>query len=415
MSIAPRSLCIAAELSPIEAGGVETNLHSLISGLGQTKESGIDWKLLSPAGTLAPWLEEAGPRFTGVPWPHPIAGGVAHPHPVSRLRHWWTRRGFGRGPVEAEPFDRQLRDSGVEAIHFPYPTSFPTNLPMIYEPWDLQHRHFPEFFSAADLDYRERVYGGSCQRARVVVTATRFIKEDLIRQFGVDRERIAVVPRSSLQFQQRLTPEEKAAARAEHGLPERYLFYPAMTFRHKNHERLFEALVILRDRHGIRLPLICSGRPHKPYHPTVLKAAERLGVDGQVRFLGKVKGDLMCALFSTADLLVFPSLFEGLGLPVLEAFHHSLPVACSSTTCLPEVTDGAAQEFNPLDPESIASAVMTGLKDRVRREAMVLAGHRRLETFSWDAAIPQFVITYKRTLGHPLDHAEKKLAEAMFA
>jgi glycosyltransferase involved in cell wall biosynthesis len=329
--------------------------------------------------------------------------------------YWWTRRGFGKGPAEAEPFDRLLRDAGVEAIHFPYPTSFPTTLPMIYEPWDLQHRHFPDFFSAAELDYRERVYGGSCQRARVVVTATKFIKEDLIRQFGVARERIAVVPRSSLQFQQRLTAEEKTAARVQHDLPERYLFYPAMTFRHKNHERLFEAMVILRDRHGITLPLICSGRPHKPYHPTVLEAARRLGVDGQVRFLGKVKNDLMCALFSTADLLVFPSLFEGLGLPVLEAFHHGLPVACSNTTCLPEVTASAAWDFDPLDPESIAAAVKAGLEDPGRREAMVQAGHRRLGIFSWQSAIPRFVISYKRALGRPLAPAEKAVAVKMFA
>jgi len=322
MSSGRPNICIAAELSPTEAGGVETNLHSLVAGLAGGEDAQLGWKLLSPDRTLAPWLAEAGSRFTGIPWPYPISGGLVHPKPLSPLRSLLTRVGLGRRLEAAEPFDRLLRDAGVGAVHFPYSTSFPTTLPTVYEPWDLQHRHLPEFFTPAEIDSRERVYGGSCQRAKVVITATRFVKEDIARQFGIARSRIAVVPRSSLQFQQRLTLEEKAIARAQHGLPDRFLFYPAMTFRHKNHEKLFEALVILRERHGIVLPLICSGRPHKPYHPTVLEAARRLGVEGQVKFLGKVPGELMCALFSTAELLVFPSLYEGLGLPVLEAYHH---------------------------------------------------------------------------------------------
>ena len=138
------------------------------------------------------------------------------------------------------------------------------------------------------------------------------------------------------------TDSQVAEVRRQHDLPQRFALYPAMTFPHKNHLRLFEALATLRDRHGIVLPLVCTGRSYEPHLPTVLQAIQRHRLEGQVFMLGAVSYETLGALFRAAWALVFPSLFEGLGLPVIEALQLGLPVIASDATCLPEVAGEAA-------------------------------------------------------------------------
>lgn len=229
---------------------------------------------------------------------------------------------------------------------------FPTDLPFLYEPWDLQHRHYPEFFTLPEYKRREFVYRRGCERAALVITATHWIKDDIVRLYGIERSKIAVILRASKFTAKQLSDAQRRALLAELGVPDQFIFYPAMAFPHKNHVRLFEALTILRDKRGISPTLVMSGRIHKPYWPEVMKHIRQYRLSDQVRALGRVSEDQLTALFQSAQFMVFPSLFEGLGLPLLEAFMHRLPVVAAAATSIPEVVGDAAMLFNPHDPEA---------------------------------------------------------------
>jgi glycosyltransferase involved in cell wall biosynthesis len=176
-------------------------------------------------------------------------------------------------------------------------------------------------------------------------------------------------------------------------VPGAFAFFPAQTWAHKNHARLFSALGLLRKR-GMRVPLVCSGH-RNDFFPTVERAARESGVSDQVTFLGFVPEDDLQSLYALARLLVFPSLFEGWGFPVTEAMRVGLPVACSNVTSLPEQTAGAALLFDPTDIEEIADAVERLWVDESLRRRLGDAGRRRAGEFSWEQTARRFSDHYR--------------------
>ena len=188
-----------------------------------------------------------------------------------------------------------------------------------------------------------------------------------------------------------------------------------MTFRHKNHLRLFEALATLRDRHGIVLPLVCTGRSYEPHLPTVLQAIQRHGLERQVFMLGAVSYETLGALFRAAWALVFPSLFEGLGLPVIEALQLDLPVIASNATCLPEVAGEAALYFDGRRVESIVETLVAAHQQLDLLERTRQAAPSTLARFSWPMAAATFVACYRAVAGRPLDAEQARLYEEAVA
>jgi glycosyltransferase involved in cell wall biosynthesis len=345
------------------------------------------------------WEAQAGPLGFGV--------DVLH-------RGWWqARRAMARMP-DVRHTDAFLRARGIDMMHFAYSIRFPTRLPFIYEPWDLQHRHHPEFFDPAELRWRDQMYREGCQQARLVVTATRWTKRDLVDQYGIDPRKIAVIPRGPWLTPSMPTAEQVASVRREYGLPERFALYPAMTFPHKNHVRLFEALAILRDRHGITVPLVCTGRRYDAHWPVVQQAIVRHRLEGQVFMLEAVPYDTLSALFKAAWALVFPSLFEGLGLPVIEALQYGLPVIAANATCLPEVAGDAAVYFDGLRVESLIDALLAAHRDPATLERVRQAAPAALARLSWPKAAATFVACYRVVGGLPLSADQASLyAEAI--
>jgi glycosyltransferase involved in cell wall biosynthesis len=188
-----------------------------------------------------------------------------------------------------------------------------------------------------------------------------------------------------------------------------------MAFPHKNHLRLFEALAILRDRHGLVLPLVCTGRAYESHSPALDAALVRLGLTEQVRSLGSVPSDDLVALYGAARYLVFPSLFEGIGMPVLEALQYGLPVITSNATCLPEVAGDAALYFDPTSVEAMVEAIL-----RARREPELLEQHRRaapkqLARFCWQRAARTYVACYRAAAGATLTPEQRALYDEAVA
>jgi len=170
-----------------------------------------------------------------------------------------------------------------------------------------------------------------------------------------------------------------AEARARYGLPERYLLYLGSNKPHKNLRRLVEAWARLQPQ---SMPLVIAGAWDGRY-PEARQRAAALSLEGQVRWLGPVPETDLPALYSGSLLFVFPSLYEGFGLPVLEAMACGTPVVCSNSSSLPEVAGDAALLVDPMNTEELVTAVRTALENESLRQDMTEKGLKRAQGFSW--------------------------------
>ena len=184
----------------------------------------------------------------------------------------------------------------------------------------------------------------------------------------------------------------------KYDLPDRFFFYPAVTWPHKNHELILRALHILKTEHGTTPHVYFTGSSTE--RRTALdKLAQNLGVFEQVHFLGFLTPEELQAIFSAATAMVFASKFEGFGLPILEAFHARLPVLASNATTLPEVAGDAALYFDPDQPSELAALMKTILDSPELRQNLINKGTLVLERHSINDTAADFQALYERTAG----------------
>ena len=265
-----------------------------------------------------------------------------------------------------QPLRRALGVDSLDAIHFPLSVMLPRvqQPPVVTTVLDLQHEEHPQFFGRAELTYRKVVYGWTVRRSRIVITISEHARQTLIERHRLAPERVRAIPLAV--DHATFTPDDRPSDKVSQGA---YLLYPARPWRHKNHARLFEAFAQLRgERPRLRLVLTSEGD---------------FGTlpDG-VEARGRVSRGELVELYRHAAALVFPSLYEGFGIPILEAMACGCPVACSNTTSLPEVAGNAARLFDPRDVGEIAAAVDDVLREP---EPWRARGLERAKRFTWDA------------------------------
>jgi len=228
---------------------------------------------------------------------------------------------------------------------------------------------------------------------RRTIAISEATRQDLLRHFPVSAEQVSVIPEAADPAFRPRPPAEVAALRRKHGLPERYVLYLGSNKPHKNLVRLIEAWAFVRH-HAPRTTLLIAG-VWDPRYPQPKRRAEGLGLGAAVRFLGPVAEADLPALYSGATAFVFPSLYEGFGLPVLEAMACGVPVACSQTSSLPEVGGDAVLAFDPTDVEAIGEALRCLLEDASLREHLRQRGLARAATFSWERTARETLALYR--------------------
>ncbi len=398
-------IAINAQLSSTGiSGGVTQFVIGLVHGLGQLEDGNEEYIAITSAidpDWLNPYL---GPNTK-----------VAHRSP----RHWREAIRKRLGPWR-DPLDRFLEKHrrrkrawhvqavvpesdgfieslGVDMIHYPTQQYTRCAVPALYNPHDLQHLHYPEYFGPEVCKAREVVYRAACEEAVAVVPEAECTRQDIIRHYGIDPGKIHVVYAGSpTEAYAPLDPAVVARTARKYALPDRFCLYPADLLAHKNHIRLLEGLARWRDVHDSPLALICAGR--KTDHWAAVDAAARsLGLSGdRVRFLGYVGAPAeMRSLYSLARFVIFPSLFEGAGLPVMEAFHEGTPVACARATALPEYAGDGALLFDPESPEAIAEALERMDGDADLRQRLRRLGAERVQSLTWKNAARQFREIYR--------------------
>jgi glycosyltransferase involved in cell wall biosynthesis len=290
------------------------------------------------------------------------------------------------GFVEAGNFD---------LVHFPAQTGYVTALPTIYQPWDLQHLHHPEFFSEFDFQMREKVYRTLCRQACCVCVQTEWCKQDIVKNYGMPPAKIAII-----RWGVAMTSHAELAAAAaqavvkKFGLPAQFFFYPAVSWPHKNHQVILRALEILR-REG-RVVHACFTGAITEYREQLDALSRQLGVSEQVHYLGYVSSEELQAIYASATAMVFASRFEGFGLPLLEAFQAQLPVLCAKATVLPEIGQDGPLYFDADAPEQLAGLMRTMLDDADARRERVARGKRVLLDYSMQQMAANFQDLYRR-------------------
>ena len=250
---------------------------------------------------------------------------------------------------------------------------------------DIQHEYCPEFFAPRDLEERRRIYSASARQASHICAISEFTRQTLIERLGLSPDQISTTHLAADDAFHPGSPARLDSRRVldRHGLKAgEYLLFPGNTWPHKNHGAAFQALRVLREAYGLDPLLVCTGSPKEAHHELLAKIQDA-GLGHRVRFLGYCALDDMPALYESAAALVFPSLFEGFGLPLLEAMWCDCPIVCSNVTSLPEIAGDAAVLADPRAPEELAHALYRVLTDEALRASLIARGRHRVKNFSW--------------------------------
>jgi glycosyltransferase involved in cell wall biosynthesis len=270
-----------------------------------------------------------------------------------------------------------IADAGGETVTVPFPLLpdgrrpnmlfCPFTAPFYWTPgmptvsivYDLQFAFYPQFFPPEALGERSGHFQRATQVAQRLVCISDFVRDTVIDLARLPPEQVETVHISLPDRLPTCPPEEAVAVLARLGLTaRRYLLFPANCWAHKNHRMLLTAFGIFRARHpDSDLKLVCTGVSDDVDGERLKLACRQMGLAGHVLFSGFLPETALAALTTNARALIFPSLYEGFGMPVLEAMAQGTPVLCSNVTSLPEVAGNAAVLFDPRKPDDIATAI----------------------------------------------------------
>jgi glycosyltransferase involved in cell wall biosynthesis len=299
---------------------------------------------------------------------------------------------------------------GCNVIHFPTQSFVLCSLPTIYNPHDLQHLHYPQFFSPEVLAWRETIYPAGCHFARTIVVGSQWVKDDIIRQYRVSPEKVQVIPEGPLtELHAESSPGFLAEVRHRYKLEQPFALYPAVTWPHKNHIRLLEALAYLRDKRGLLIRLVCTGSLYEEFWPHIKQRINDLNLSDQVKFLGYIPDDELRAVYRLSQFLFKPTLFEACSSPIYESWLEGVPVACSNVTALPDQVLDAALLFDPDSVETVANALERMSSDVELQKQLRERGFRRLQDFDWQRTAKAYRAVYRRAAGYPLTDEDRWL------
>jgi glycosyltransferase involved in cell wall biosynthesis len=303
--------------------------------------------------------------------------------------------------VIPSPVLKELAAHPVDVLHYPGTTIDQPEVetPCILTVHDIQQEYFPEFFSRRELARRKFSYKPSIQKAHHIITNSEFTKNSLVEKYKILPHKITVTHFGvNPIFHSSLDSTLISQIRSRYNLPEQFIFFPANPWPHKNHRRLFEALTLLRERYGHqKYRLVLSGV--FPEEQARLQAViAELDLSEAIQVLGYIPYADLPGLYAAAAMLVFPSLFEGFGIPLLEAMASGCPIVSANTTSLPEVAGDAAVLVDPYNVEEMAEAIHTVLHDEALRLDLKARGLDRVKYFSWEKAARRTIEVYQSSL-----------------
>jgi glycosyltransferase involved in cell wall biosynthesis len=312
---------------------------------------------------------------------------------------------------------RWLRHCGIDLMLYPTgnPLSFETGLPYVLAIHDLQHRlqpEFPEVAANGEWEWREYRFRNGARYATLLLADSEVGKEDILTCYGPDGvtpDRVKVLPfLPACYLTVEVPASERQRVRMRYALPERYLFYPAQFWPHKNHIRLVQALGLLKQTSQLTIPLVfCgsyTGAIREATFREVMRLSAELGLAGEVRYLGYAPDADMSGLYASAAALVMPTFFGPTNIPVLEAWAFGCPVLTSDIRGIREHVGGAALLADPASVEAIAAGLQRLWTDRELGRTLADLGRRRLAAYTPEE--------YRRRLIAIVEEAKERVRSA---
>ena len=243
---------------------------------------------------------------------------------------------------------------------------------------DLAFIRYPQYYKPIDRLLYRRKYGASARAADHVITVSEQTRRDVIDIFGVEEERVTTVYQGCSERFAQIQPEEVAAARQALRLPQRYMLFVGSIEERKNLLLAVEALAQLQDK---ELHLVAVGR-RTPYVQQVLDRARRLGVTSRLHLLHQVRATYLPGIYGGAEVFVYPSRFEGFGIPIIEALNAGIPVIGATGSCLEEAGGPTSLYTDPDNADMLASLIDRVLIDISLRRLMIDEGRSYVERFT---------------------------------
>jgi glycosyltransferase involved in cell wall biosynthesis len=377
--------CIPAD------GGIGRYVEGLTRALlaqAATGEHTADELVLFTGGRTPPWLSQSLQPF-----------GPGSALPQIRVERY---AGRGHATIRANVFlGPRLARMGVQLFHSPDTLGFPLTsgrrVALVATIHDLIPWIFPQTVTRTHRWIRCTILPLIIRRADRLIVDSLATAQDLLERFPESKDKVRVV---YLGVDPRFAPapaEEVATLRSRFGLPPEYLLYLGTLSPRKNLDRLFEAYAILRQEQGDVPPLVIAGKPGWLWEPIIQRVRD-LRLETGVTFCGFVPDTDLPALLTGAIAFLLPSLYEGFGLPILEAMACGTPVLTSNRSSLPEVGGDAALFVDPMDPAAIAEGIRRLVDETVYRENLARRGLKQAHAFRWEDTARRTFAVYHEAL-----------------
>jgi glycosyltransferase involved in cell wall biosynthesis len=294
-----------------------------------------------------------------------------------------------------------LQHAKVDLLHalaFVAPVIAPC--PYVVTVYDLSFLRYPEAFRPFNRWYLSRGTARSVKRAKVVIAISESTRQDVVNFLGVPPKRVHTVYCGTNADYRPLPAAEVDAFKLTHQLPDTFVLYLGTLEPRKNVDGLIRAYSLWREHQSDAPPLVVAGGKGW-YYREIFELVESLNLTDSVRFPGYIPQHELTLWYNAATLFVYPSHFEGFGLPVLEAMACGTPVITSTESSLPEITglEGNARLVNPTDDEALATAMADVMADADSRASMSEWGIRRAAEFTWEKTARETIAIYQNILG----------------
>lgn len=265
--------------------------------------------------------------------------------------------------------------------------------------FDLQYFHFPKNFSFPKRIYWQFFIPLSAKKAHKIITVSSYSKSDICNNLKIVPEKVEVIPLAvdPIFFREKKEKVTSISAGGVLKLPEPFILSVSTFNPHKNIEKLIDAFSLLKKNAKIPHKLILVGIKQRNFY-SIVRRIKNLNLSKEVIILTNLPTEYLPDIYSRADLFVFPSFFEGFGLPPLEAMACSCPVVSSNATALPEVVNGGAILFNPINVEELAEAIVTVITNPEVKKQLIFRGLQVVRRYSWTFTAKETLRVYEEAV-----------------
>lgn len=292
-----------------------------------------------------------------------------------------SKNSFARNYIEIPYLMCKYR---LSVMHMQYFIPFIRFCPVVTTIHDISFEHFKDIFTKKDYFLQKHLIPYAARRSKAIITVSEYSKKDICTRYGVNANHVKVTYNAPADQYRKmeLTPEAKERIRTRYGIKEDYILSVGNLQPRKNIKRLLEAYIQFKKETQASIPLVIVGKKAWMYED-IFNHLEAGEIQNDIIFTGYVSDEDLIGIYNMASIFVYPSIFEGYGLPVAEAMACGVPVATSNVTAIPEVAGDACILFDPTEVDEIKSSINQLYSNLELRERCIQRGYVQVDKFNW--------------------------------